>query len=308
MSISVVLQQMGVIVILVAVGIYLYFRKIVDGTVSRKVSAIVMDICNPALVLSSILTGNITVNHKDLLSAILFGVGFYAILMVFGAVLPLMLGVKKDKRRFYNLMVVYTNVGFIGIPVAKAILPENAIIYVIVCNVMYCLLFYTHGITVLSNGKEKMNLLKVLSPGTLMSVFSLVVCWFKLTLPPILSSSISYIGNATVFLSMMLLGVSIARSDIIKGFKEIRIWGYIVIRMVIFPIVVFFILRAAGCNDVMVLSFALMAMMPVGNLPLIQSEKIGEDTETLSNAITVSTIVSVPTITALMVWFTTVIG
>ncbi len=299
---------MGVIVILVAVGIYLYFRKIVDGTVSRKVSAIVMDICNPALVLSSILTGNITVNHKDLLSAILFGVGFYAILMVFGAVLPLMLGVKKDKRRFYNLMVVYTNVGFIGIPVAKAILPENAIIYVIVCNVMYCLLFYTHGITVLSNGKEKMNLLKVLSPGTLMSVFSLVVCWFKLTLPPILSSSISYIGNATVFLSMMLLGVSIARSDIIKGFKEIRIWGYIVIRMVIFPIAVFFILRAAGCNDVMVLSFALMAMMPVGNLPLIQSEKIGEDTETLSNAITVSTIVSVPTITALMVWFTTVIG
>ena len=299
---------MGVIVILVAVGIYLYFRKIVDGTVSRKVSAIVMDICNPALVLSSILTGNITVNHKDLLSAILFGVGFYAILMVFGAVLPLMLGVKKDKRRFYNLMVVYTNVGFIGIPVAKAILPENAIIYVIVCNVMYCLLFYTHGITVLSNGKEKMNLLKVLSPGTLMSVFSLVVCWFKLTLPPILSSSISYIGNATVFLSMMLLGVSIARSDIINGFKEIRIWGYIVIRMVIFPIVVFFILRAAGCNDVMVLSFALMAMMPVGNLPLIQSEKIGEDTETLSNAITVSTIVSVPTITALMVWFTTVIG
>ena len=299
---------MGVIVILVAVGIYLYFRKIVDGTVSRKVSAIVMDICNPALVLSSILTGNITVNHKDLLSAILFGVGFYAILMVFGAVLPLMLGVKKDKRRFYNLMVVYTNVGFIGIPVAKAILPENAIIYVIVCNVMYCLLFYTHGITVLSNGKEKMNLLKVLSPGTLMSVFSLVVCWFKLTLPPILSSSISYIGNATVFLSMMLLGVSIARSDIIKGFKEIRIWGYIVIRMVIFPIAVFFILRAAECNDVMVLSFALMAMMPVGNLPLIQSEKIGEDTETLSNAITVSTIVSVPTITALMVWFTTVIG
>ena len=299
---------MGVIVILVAVGIYLYFRKIVDGTVSRKVSAIVMDICNPALVLSSILTGNITVNHKDLLSAILFGIGFYAILMVFGAVLPLMLGVKKDKRRFYNLMVVYTNVGFIGIPVAKAILPENAIIYVIVCNVMYCLLFYTHGITVLSNGKEKMNLLKVLSPGTLMSVFSLVVCWFKLTLPPILSSSISYIGNATVFLSMMLLGVSIARSDIIKGFKEIRIWGYIVIRMVIFPIAVFFILRAAGCNDVMVLSFALMAMMPVGNLPLIQSEKIGEDTETLSNAITVSTIVSVPTITALMVWFTTVIG
>ncbi|SEG04348.1 Membrane transport protein [Eubacterium ruminantium] len=306
MSISVVLQQMGVIVILVTVGIYLYKRKIVDDTVSQRISVIVMDICNPALVLASILTGNIDAGHGELLSAILFGIGFYAGLMVLGAVIPIILRVKKDKRRFYNLMVVYTNVGFIGIPVARAILPDNAILYVIVCNVMYCLLFYTHGITVLSNGREKMNIKKVFSPGTIMSVFSLVVCWFKLTLPPIISSSISYIGNTTVFLSMMLLGVSIARSDILKGLKQIPVWGYIVVRMIALPIAMFFIMKAAGCDDIMTLGFSLMAMMPVGNLPLIQSEKIGEETETLSNAITVTTIVSVFTITGLMVWFTSV--
>ncbi|MCR5147391.1 MAG: AEC family transporter [Eubacterium sp.] len=306
MSISVVLQQMGVIVILVTVGIYLYKRKIVDDTVSQRISVIVMDICNPALVLASILTGNIDAGHGELLSAILFGIGFYAGLMVLGAVIPILLRAKKDKRRFYNLMVVYTNVGFIGIPVARAILPDNAILYVIVCNVMYCLLFYTHGITVLSNGREKMNIKKVFSPGTIMSVFSLVVCWFKLTLPPIISSSISYIGNTTVFLSMMLLGVSIARSDILKGLKQIPVWGYIVVRMIALPIAMFFIMKAAGCDDIMTLGFSLMAMMPVGNLPLIQSEKIGEETETLSNAITVTTIVSVFTITGLMVWFTSV--
>ena len=307
MSISVVLQQMGVIVILVAVGIYLYFRKIVDGTVSRKVSAIVMDICNPALVLSSILTGNITVNHKDLLSAILFGVGFYAILMVFGAVLPLMLGVKKDKRRFYNLMVVYTNVGFIGIPVAKAILPGKAIIYVIVCNIMYSLLFYTHGIIILGNGKEKMNLLKVFSPGTIMAILSLIVFWFNLKLPVVFASCISYIGNANVFLSMTLLGVGIARSGLANGIKNIRIWIYIIVRMILVPVLIFFILRALDFPSVTILGLCLMAAMPIGNLPLIQCEKMGEDTTLLSNAITVSTLTSLFTITGLMIFFTSIL-
>ena len=59
MSSAIVLQQMGVIVILVAIGIYVYKRKIVDNNVSQKISTIVMDICNPALILSSILSGNV---------------------------------------------------------------------------------------------------------------------------------------------------------------------------------------------------------------------------------------------------------
>lgn len=307
MSTVVVLQQMGVIIILVAIGIYLYKKKVVDNTVSQKISVIVMDICNPALILASILSGNVTASHKDLLIAIILGAIFYIGLVVLGAILPFILKVEKDKRRFYNLMTVYTNVGFIGIPVARAILPENAILYVIVCNVMYSLLFYTHGITILSSGKEKINLRHVLSPGTIMAVLSLLVCWFKITPPPLISSSISYIGNATVFLSMVLLGVSIARSDVTTGFKEIRLWGYIVIRLVLLPIAMFFVLRGIGCKNVTVLGFCLMAAMPVGNLPLIQSEKIGEDTELLSKAITVTTMVSMVTITLLMMLFTSLI-
>ncbi len=307
MSISVILQQMGVIVILVAIGIYLYKKKVIDNLVSQRMSAIVMDICNPALILSSMLTGNVTPTHKELIEAIIIGVAFYAALMILGFIIPLILRAKKDDRRFYNLMTVYTNVGFIGIPVAKAILPDKAILYVVVCNVMYAFLFYTHGIVVLSKGKEKMNILKVFSPGTIMALLALVVCWFKYTPPQVISGSITYVGNATVFMSMALLGVSIARSDIVKGFKIPQIWGYIIVRMVAIPVGVFFLLRALNVSGVAVLSLCLMAAMPVGNLPLIQSEKMGEDTSLLSSAITVSTIVSIGTITGLMVLFTSII-
>ncbi len=308
MSTTVILQQMGVIVILVSVGIYLYRKKVIDNTVSQRLSVIVMDVCNPALIMASILTGNVNATHEELIQAIVLGVLFYVFLVVLGLILPPVLGVKADKRRFYNLMVVYTNVGFIGIPVARAILPDKAILYVIVCNVMYSLLFYTHGITVLSNGREKIDLKKVISPGTVMAILSLVICWFRYTPPLIISNSISYIGNTTVFLSMTLLGVSIARSDITKGFKDIRLWGYILLRMILLPIVLFVVLKAIKCDDITIMGFCLMATMPVGNLPLIQSEKMGEDTELLSGAITVTTIVSVVTVTVLMLGFTSMLG
>lgn len=307
MSTIVTLEQMGVITILVAIGIYLYKRKVIDNTTSQKISVIIMDICNPALILASMLSGNVSATHADLIEALIIGALFYIFLVILGFLLPIILRVDKNNQRFYNLMTVYTNVGFIGIPVARAILPENAILYVIVCNVMYSLLFYTHGITILGRGKEKTNLKKVFSPGTIMALLALVVFWFDLKPPLIISSSISYIGNATVFLSMALLGVSIARSDITKGLKNIRIWAYILIRMILVPVALFFILRAAHCDDITILGICLMAEMPIGNLPLIQSEKMGEDTELLSSAITVSTIASMATITVLMSIFTTML-
>ena len=307
MSSGIVAQQMGMIVILVSIGVYLYKRKIVNDGMSQKLSVIVIDICNPAMILTSMISGQVDASHKDLLMALGIGAGFYIFLVLLGILIPRLLKVKKDKRRFYNLMTIYTNVGFIGIPVAKATLSDSALLYVVVCNVMYALLFYTHGVTVLSGGREKMNLLKVLSPGNIAAILGILACWFRFTPPDIITNTVGYIGHATVFLSMSLLGISIARSNVLKGFKDIHLWGFVALRLVLVPVGLFFALRAMGMSDILVLGFSLMAMMPVGNLPLIQAEKIGEETETLSNGITVTTIASMVSITLLMMVFTSVI-
>ena len=307
MSTITVLQQMGVITILVAIGIYLYKKGVVDDTTSQKLSVIVMDFCNPALIMASILSGNITATHSDLITAMILGALFYIGLVILGFIFPYIVRADKDSRRFYNVMTVYTNVGFIGIPVARAILPANATLYVIICNVMYSLLFYTHGIIILSNGREKMNIKKIFSPGTIMAILSLLVFWFRVKPPLIIANSITYLGNATVFLSMTLLGVGIARSGISKGLKNARIWVYIAVRMVMLPVAMFFTLKLTGFSEITILGLCLMAAMPIGNLPLIQSEKMGEDTELLANSIAISTAASIFTITILMSFFTALI-
>ena len=298
------------ICILVAIGIFLFKKGVVDNVTSKKLSAIVVDVCNPALIMGSILSGNMTATHKDLLTAALLGVFFYGFMVALGFIIPLILRAKRDDRKFYNLMTVYTNTGFLGIPVAKAILPANAILYVIVINIFYSLLFYTHGMFILGRGKEtgeggavqkKRNpLLNLISPGTIMSALSLVVFWFNIKLPPILANTIEYVGNATIFLSMTLLGVFIARSKIASSLKNVRIWIYILIRMIIIPVAIVFLMRALKFDPTATLAMCLMASVPVGNLPMIQAEKIGENTDILSSGIAVTTIVSGVTITVFM--------
>ena len=332
MSLSVILQQMGVICILVSIGIYMQKRNIADNLTSKKLSAIVVDICNPALILASILGGGLTATHRDLLIAAALGAGLYALLVVLGFVLPRILRVEPENRRFYNLMTVYTNTGFLGIPVARAVLPANSILYVIVVNVFYSLLFYTHGMAILGNGPRGRNagekdseggadsgktasaeelpkrsfastLRQAVNPGTVMAILSLVVFWFDLKLPPILANTVSYVGNATVFLSMALLGINIARSDFASHMKNARIWVYIALRLVLLPTAVMLVMNAFSFDPAATLAMGLMAAVPVGNLPMIQAEKIGEDTSILTAGIAVTTAVSMVTITVLVFAF-----
>lgn len=298
-----ILQQMAVILILVSIGIFLCRRGVTDKLTSKQLSTIVMDVCNPALILASILSGDITAGPFDVLIALGLGAIFYAILVILGFVLPGILRVGPDRKRIFNMMVVYTNTGFIGIPVARAILPPNAMIYVVVINVLYSLLFYTHGVMILSGKKGKPDLKKVFNPGTIMAILSLVIFAFGIKLPDFLSSTISYIGNATVFLSMTLLGAAIYRSNIREGFKDKKIWAYVVIRMILVPVLIYSLFTLMNVNDTAVLALSLMACVPIGNLPLIQAEKMGEDTSTLSLAIAVTTVISLFTITAMMSLF-----
>ena len=322
MSVSIILQQMGVICILVAIGIYLYKKQVIDDRTSQKLSAIVVDVCNPALILGSILSGHMTATHNDLLIAIALGAAFYVILVILGFIIPRILKSEPYNRKFYNLITVYTNTGFLGLPIAKAILPANAILYVIVINIFYSLFFYTHGMAILHSGinhenvrsSEDINkkiaasinttpkhpLLAIFNIGTMMAVLSLVVFWFEITFPPIISNTIEYVGNATVFMSMTLLGVSIARSNFFKSFKNIRIWLYIIIRMIIVPAVFVAVMYFTGFNNEATLAVCLMAAVPAGSLPLITAEKMGLDTEILSSSIAMTTFMSVFTITAIM--------
>ena len=289
MSLEIVFAQMIVIVILVCVGIGLYKRKYFDETMSEKLSAIVVDVCNPVLCLSCGLEAKGAAGHKEIAFAFMAAFLVYAFLLVSGFFVPKICGISRENQKYYNMMMVYGNIGFIGIPVAKAVLPPEAMIYVIILNIMYSVIFYTHGIWLMGAKKEAHFKLQ---PGLVCSVLTIIIFWFELSFPDIVTQSITYIGNATTFLSMTLLGCSFAAvsAKVFKG--NWKTYLFIILKMLAIPVVLGYLLSILKVNEHMVQAFVLLVAMPAGNMPLMLAKQVGEDTEALTQGILLTTIVT----------------
>jgi predicted permease len=301
MDAVVILQQMCVILILVVIGIWLYKIKILNDTVTKNLSWMIVNICNPMTLLAMVTGGTITTTHGDFTTGLILCVLLYGFLCLFGMAMPHILHIRDaEQKLYYNIITIYTNTGFMGIPLAKALLSDNEMIYVIICNILFTLVFYSHGIQLLSAKKEAFRIRNLINPGIIMAVLAILIYWFNIHLPNVAVSVITYAGNPTVFLSMILLGASLAKQPILENMKDAKLWLFIAIRMLAFPVALVLFLRAAGIDGASVRTYCLMMALPIANIPLIQSEKEGRDTTFLSKAIMMTTVVSFITVPFIM--------
>lgn len=291
---------MLVILLLIGAGYYLFRNRMMSNCASRDLSCLITMVCNPAIILASAVDETTTATRGDILATA--GIAFvsYGILMVLGWFLPRTLRVRRQERSFYTLMTVYGNTGFIGIPVVSAVLGTAAVIYVTIFNLFFNVLIYTHGIAVLEAGSgEKRNhsfWRQFLNVGTLSALLAIVVFWFEIPLPGILKDSLSYAGSCTTFLSMVVLGATLAQMEFREIFSGWRIYVFALVRMVLLPVIMGLILSQVSDNIMMTGASVLVMAMPVANMPLMLAKQYGLECGVLSKGIVLTTLLSLVTI------------
>ena len=91
------LEQMIVLFILMGIGFFCYKKGIITDEVSRKLSAIVVNIANPALVLTGGM-GEEKISGQELKLTIVISLIMYAALLALAMVLPRLLRVEEKSR------------------------------------------------------------------------------------------------------------------------------------------------------------------------------------------------------------------
>lgn len=298
MDASVIFRQMCMIFLLIAVGYAACRRGIADGRAGKVISALVVNICNPALMLTSVLENGGGIGNEKLLQAAAAGVGIYACLLLIGKALPVFLGKNPLERDQYALMALFGNIGFIGIPVISAVLGTEVLIYVIICNIIFNILIYTYGrrLVCRHSGESAAKTGGIVNPGTVTGVACVVIFLLKPSLPEVLVKSVDYVGSATTFLSMSVIGISLANMPLGKIFKETRLYAYILARQILIPIAMGWALKGLIHDTEMVAAFVLLIAMPAANMPLMMCEESGVDGTLLSKGIVLSTLFSLVTI------------
>ena len=299
MSSLVVLEQMLMIFILILTGFVLYKKKMISDSASKDLSALVVNVCSPGLVIVSMFNDLSQIPRENVIFVGAISVIFYLFLIFFGYFLVWVLKVPGHLKNAYVLMTVFGNTGFIGIPVALAIIGPESMVYVIVFNFLFNLTIFTFGIMLLKkdNQGKKQSWKDYLSPGLLACIAAFAIYWFHIELPEEIETLAGYYGNACTLLSMIVIGISLAGMKVKDMMKNRRLLVFVFIRFIAFPILLALALRPV-LSDLLIREVVLlMAVLPVGNFPAMLCEQYGRDPKPIAEGIVVTTILSVFTIT-----------
>lgn len=289
----ILLKQMIVLAIIMVLGYFMAKKDVLDKATSKKISWIVVNICNPALMINAAIS-------KDRLETAVFvqtvkiaGL-FYLFLLIFGAVLPFMLGDKKNK--IYTMMIVFGNVGFMGYPLLQAMYGSKAVLIASIFNLYYGILMYTYGVMVISGQKFSVKSLKLLfNTGIVAGVLELIIYLNNIPLPTFAEDVVGMLSNLTAPLSMMVIGATFVDLSVKKLLGDWRIMLFTLIRMIILPLAMFPVFKYFIADELLLGVCLVMVAVPVGSMNVMMAQQYNGDVETSSKGVAITTLLSVAT-------------
>lgn len=308
MDITIIFGQMLVLLGMMLTGTFVYKKKWLSEEGSANLSKIVVNICNPALVIAAVLGETDMINREKITANLQLVMLYYVIAIVFGLVLAWVLHPPKNLKSIYTLMATFSNLGFMGIPVARSLYGAEGVVYVAFYVLLYNLIVYTYGMALARRGgwektgrapektDIKTSLLRIINPGVIAAVAALIIFAADITLPQPVVSFCSYVGDSTIPLSMMLIGVSIAKADLRSYLKDVRMYLFILLRMVAMPVGVALLMRNMGYDAVVFGVFIIELAMPVGSIIGLFAKECGADDAYCMKGTVLSTLASIVTI------------
>ena len=301
MSISIVFGQMLSMFLLILVGLACSKTGLVKESEEGVLSRLVVNLFNPMLLISSV------INTADRPDAKSLGIAaFIAIVADLSFILISRTTAKffskdDDERKMYQMMFTFANVGFIGIPLVKAVFGSGPLIYVAIHVILFNVLIYTYGIATLTSGREKgkfsrSDLKGVVNPGTIASLIALLLFFLDFRLPAFLSTTITFLGNCVTPIALMIIGFYLSRTTFSKVFLSKRMYVFSFVKLLVIPAIAVFILKQLPISETLLGVSVLMISMPVGNLPVSLGNQYGVKSDVCSQAIIITTLLSVVTI------------
>ena len=293
------LQQMIVLFLIMLVGFVAYKKDYINDSSSKKLSSIVVNIANPALILSSVLTMDGTVTGEDLAVTVVIAVALFAGLLLLSIFVPVLFRVDKQSYGAYRVMTVFSNIGFMGFPIISSVYGSSALLYATLFLIPYNILIYTYGIHTMKagrGGKEKPKLGQILNIGVLACVVAMLLFAFHIELPSFFGSTITMLSNLTAPLSMMVIGASMAVIDFRKLLGDYKLLLFSLFKLLVLPILGTLLLKQFIDNEIILGVTMVMLATPVGSMTAMLAQEYNGDYELASKGVMLTTLLSVVTL------------
>lgn len=299
MDIRIVVNTMLELFLILVLGYGVAKLGIIDSETNKKLSALVVNVSMPALIIASVADNVGTGNLREVLSYLLWGTVFYGVMLLLAWLFTRLMGTPKNQRGTYQFMLIFSNCTFMGYPVMESIFGTEAIFFTSIFNIPFNLLAFSYGILLISKdgeGEARFEAKKLINPGIIASVLALLIFAFGLELPRVFQKTCSIVGNLTTPLSMLVLGASLSTVPIREIVREIRIYPMTLFRLIVLPVITYLLMRLVTDNTMLIGIAALTAAMPVASMSVMLSNQYKGNTKLASIGVFISTLCSVGTI------------
>ena len=294
--------------IMLAVGFFAGKTKIIDAPASKKLSELILKISQPALIIAS-LTG-IGYSPENLrlgLMTFLFGFilhSFFALI----AFLACMKVKNIDEQKLMNMLMIFGNTGFIGIPLLFSLIGAIGGFMASFMVVSFNILLWTLGIAILGKGRDdiKLTLKKALiNKGTVPAAIGLLLfaspaVFPSFAIPEFALSALSSLSSLCTPVSLLVIGALLSTRTPRQIFASPGIYYVCLFKLIILPLTVCIITKLLGFSDIWIIFATTISAMPCAASTTMLAETYDIDPAFSAQGVGTSTLFSVATMPLIM--------
>ena len=258
-------------------------------------SAILIYVCTPCMLISSLTS--LTFSMEGLCNLGLF---FLVSLLLQVAFMLILYGIFRrrmgeNRYRILTVASVMGNVGFFGLPLVKALLPNNpeVMTYAAAHIVSMNVLLFTVGVFCLTGQKKYMSLRAAILNPTVISFFiGLPLYLFGVGehLPAVVKNGMGLLGNMTTPLCMLILGIRLATIPWRRLFSRPFVYGILGTKLILYPLFAIGIVSLLPVPYSFKASILILSATPCASVIQSLAEMYRSETELSANCVMLSTL------------------
>lgn len=290
-----ILNQTIIMLILIIVGIICAKTGIISKNANKDLSAFVLQIVNPVVILMAYQMEYRSDLVKNLLMCFLLS------LMAFIIVIPLAYLLIPDKKErdtsVERFSAIYSNCGFMGIPLINALFGTEGVFYLTAFITFFNLFVWTHGIILISGEKSLKQVIKVFYSPTVIAIFLGVIMFFaRIRIPSVPAQALEFIADLNTPMAMIVSGVTMADTNVTALIKKLRVYYIVLLKLIVLPLVLAVVLTFLPADEKVRMTVLVAASAPPAAMCTLQCIRYNKNSVYASEIFTAGTILSIITL------------
>ena len=294
-----VVGKVAVILVLILVGYLVTRRRMLTERGASEVTTLLIKLVTPCVIINSFLGSADRLGAYELLMAVALPVLWMGIAL--GLSLLCFRKEPEERQKVLRFATLFSNTGFMGIPLVQGIVGDTGVIYASFGVVVFNILCWTYGYSMMSGG-AKMNLKTLLlNPGVIGLAFGLPIYFLGLQLPAVVSEPLGLLADLNTPLAMLVIGTYIAGADLHSFMSDMAVYRVSFLRLIAAPLIYLVLLLVIQPGETLFVSTMVQAATPVAANTVLVAVQYKRDSELASKLVAVSTVLSIITIPVLTI-------